>query len=172
MEKRLEHFLRSATEHGWKIIKKAQPNIALCGEVSQRFPVLPDDYRYFLERVASCANAGQAVWFNCEGEFNGDVPELAFSWNDFEKMSSEWSEGDEQVTRFWANHLPIMMSVHSDYAYVALQYEGDQCRSVVWGWAPEFEEAAVCAETFAEFIDRLTVAIRDGSDSGLIASFL
>ncbi len=38
MEKRLEHFLRSATEHGWKIIQKAQPKLALRGKVSQRCP--------------------------------------------------------------------------------------------------------------------------------------
>ena len=172
METRLDDFLRSAIEHGWKIKQKAQPTLALHGEMSQRLPALPDDYRRFLERVASCMNAGDNVWFNCEREFNGDVPESAFQWNEFEKMSSEWSEGDEQVTRFWANHLPILMSVKGDYAYVALRFDGDQYRSVVWGWAPEFEEAEVCAETFAEFLNSLTTAFREGSDSGLIASFL
>ena len=87
-------------------------------------------------------------------------------------MSREATDDDPEVRQFWANHLPIMMSVKGDYAYVALRFVKRRCRSVVWGWGPEFEEASVCAKTFAEFLGNLTEALHNGTDSGLIASFL
>jgi hypothetical protein len=118
---------------------------------------LPSDYEFFLSHVATCANAGQNAWFLTEADFNGiNVGEDTFHWNEWERITLEALQDDAdtcaRTSQFWSEHLPIMSSVHSDYAYIAIRIADG---SIMYGYAPDFEEPSRVASSFAEFLATL-----------------
>ena len=94
------------------------------------------------------------MWFICYDEFIGNS-DIAFKWNEFESMSLEAAEEDltwkEDIKFFWDNNLPIIMSVANDYAYYAINSNGE----IVLGTEPEFEEVKKTANSFEEFVNMI-----------------
>jgi len=107
-------------------------------------------YVKFLQRVASCVNAVESVWFICADDYNG-TSKSAWAWNEMEKIDLE-GEGDErttaQIVEFWNQHLPFMCSASGDYAHLALRVTGDSCGSVVEGYDVELTTVSDVAPTF------------------------
>ncbi len=90
-------------------------------------------------------------------------------------MALNWAVGErdeaarqQAIRRFWDRYFPFMLAVHSDYDYLAIDTETGK---VVHGFAPEWEEPLVVAESFANFLDQFRLAA-GGAWNGVYAIFL
>jgi len=156
---RLEQFLDTLRRARWNVVTMRDDTLDLNNLLSGRYSRIPDAYLTFLRHVAECSNPAQNAWFLCAADYNADGRDsTTFRWNEWERMSLDAAEGDEEliqnVTQFWDCHLPILSAVHSDYAYLAIALAADEYGSLVYGYGPEFEESArkVCA-SFDAFLD-------------------
>ncbi len=136
----------------WNVIEnKNDIDLELIRENLIKYHFLDDTYLNFISKVTRCSNEAHTVWFNCISEYIGDS-EIVFRWNEFEAMSLDAAEGDndwkEDIKYFWNNNIPIIMSVENGYSYYALNNEG----RVVYGFEPEFEEPQIIADSFDKFI--------------------
>lgn len=171
IDQQLDAFLDLLREEGWSV--ELRGGGELNESFSRRYPRIPEDYARFLRRVALCANADDTVWFLCADDYNDGMGGEEIAWNRFEQIELEAAEGNEGATEkvrdFWNRHLPIMMSVGGDYAYLALRVSGDEYGSVVDGYEPSFHEVTQVAPTFAEFIRLYSAALKgDAGDSVLV----
>ena len=153
----LDSFLTAARSSGWTVSRRAEPRDMSAPILVGRFGRIPVDYAFFLSHVTECVNEGQNAWFLTEADYKAqDVPENTFRWNEWELISLEACDGDvdlaKRVTDFWNAHLPIMSSVFSDYAYIAIRLSDGV---VVYGYAPDFEEPSVVCQSLAEFLVNL-----------------
>jgi SMI1 / KNR4 family (SUKH-1) len=130
-------------------------DVRLDESFSRRYPQIPEGYVKFLQKVASCVNPAETVWFLCVDDYNG-MSKSEWAWNEMEKIDLEGAQGDEQATaqivEFWNHHLPFMYSVSGDYAYLALRVTGDSYGSVVDGYDIDLTTASDVAPTFEEFV--------------------
>ena len=82
--------------------------------------------------------------------------ENAFQWNEWERISLESAEDDEEwkkeISAFWDVHFPIAMSVKDGYSYYAMSMENG---AIVYGCEPEFEECETVAECFDDFMEKI-----------------
>ena len=133
-------------------------------EFSHRYPRIPEAHAKFLGRVSSCVNAADTVWFLCADDYNGKSGS-AFAWNEFEQMELESAEDDgdqakQEIREFWDGHLPFLMSVSGDYAYLALRMSENH-GSVVAGYGPDFEGVTEVAASFDEFVRLYSAALNE-----------
>lgn len=61
-------------------------------------------------------------------------------------------KNENDITSYWNNNLPIIMSVDGEYSYYAINIESG---NVVIGYEPEYEDSSVVAEDFNTFINRV-----------------
>lgn len=134
----------------------AEGRQGVADEPFERQSLISASYGRFLSRISSCAKADDTAWFLTDDDFR-DRSDAAFAWNEFERQSLDAAEGDaewtDQITRYWSEHLPVLLSVKSGYAYFALAERGE----IVFGREPEYEEAEVVAANFDEFLAKLVV---------------
>ncbi len=153
-------------QKGWKIELKDPASLQLNPEFSQRYPTLTPDHRVFLERVRSAVSPDEKAWLLCEDDYNG-LSEVAFAWNCWEQMSLEAAEGDIELTQsvrnFWSADIPVLLSVKSHYAYLAIGADASNAGQILYGNEPEFEEATYFCESF-------TVMLEGLSGGGLVES--
>ncbi|MED1946761.1 MULTISPECIES: SMI1/KNR4 family protein [Brevibacillus] len=156
MEKIIE-FLTWAEEKGWEVKKRIDRELTLTNEIANRYPVIPEQFDQFLKRVDTCVAADEKSWFLCVNDYNREV-ELAFSWDEFKKISLESACDDDswkqEITKFWDRYLPIALSVRNGYTYYAIDL-GSEFGSIVCGSEPEFEEAEQIASSFNQFLDKI-----------------
>ena len=97
----------------------------------------------------------EKTWFLCQNEYN-NISDLAFKWNEFEKLSLEVAEDDKElkkdIKQWWDKKLPIIISVKDGYTFFAIDLENNS-GEIVRGEEPEFEETKVVANSFFEFLD-------------------
>ena len=159
---------------GWNVEPRQPAALHLPPEVNARFHRLPAEYVQFLEQVRCCVNAAETVWFLTEDDFGG-TSDSAFLWNEFEVMSLEAAENDSDlagsVTQFWYGHLPIVMSVKSGYAFLALSLTTENYGKVVIGYAPEFEDADIVCDSFQQLLSRL-LKTAETAPGTLLADFI
>lgn len=154
----IDRFIETTAVNWRTETRSAAPDgkvIARSGRLSSRYHGLPEAYRRFLSRIGSCVHRSEAAWFLTLESFAGTSNE-AFAWNEWEKISLDAAldESDRQsVQRFWDRHCPVLLSVASGYAYVALVGSGDGAGRIVSGREPEFEEARPVCATFEEFLE-------------------
>lgn len=90
--------------------------------------------------------------------------DLAFSWNEFEKISLNSAEGDDdwkqEIIKFLDRYLPVIISVRSGYAYYTIDTKSSS-GVVVYGFEPEFEEIEEVSNYFNEFLDLIIKNIID-----------
>jgi hypothetical protein len=108
----------------------------------------------FLADACGAVSADETSWFLSSSDYAG-TSGAAFSWNAWELLSLETAGDDEgwrsEIRAFWARHVPFLLSVRDDYAYLALALDGARAGAVVHGRAPEFEEADVVADSLEAF---------------------
>jgi SMI1 / KNR4 family (SUKH-1) len=159
----LDAFLELLMIEGWKIQLREPCDGNLNESFYRRYPRIPEDYTKFLQRVASCVNADDTVWFCCTDDYNGTSP-AAFAWDEFERMGLEGAREDaqkaDQIREFWDQHLPFMLSVSGDYACLSLCVSGDAYGSVVDCYEPDFEGFSEVAATFDEFVRFYIAALK------------
>lgn len=147
-----ERFADWAKKSGWSVVRSNEKR-ELPKEIIERYKNLPNDWLDFAQYFEDCVNGDSNIWFLCSYNFEDDS---AFRWNEFELISLEAAEGDEDwqadIREFWNNYLPIAMSVGGDYHYYAICTKTGE---VFEGWEPEFEEPEICAASFTDFITRI-----------------
>jgi hypothetical protein len=161
-DQELEDFLALLRSFGWEVVLRNEGKLDLGEEFNSRYRKIPEDHLKFLERVALCANSASNVWFLGEGDYNGTAGH-AFAWNEFETMSFEGYELDqnslEKIRKFWREHFPFMLSVHSDYAFLAICVSADDYGAVVAGYSPEFEDAFRVCDSFGKFVKLFSMTL-------------
>lgn len=157
MDTQLGADLLAALERkGWTVRRAAASSPLLPPALQQRYPRVPAEIAGFLEALESCVNAEETIWFLCPGDYLAG-PE-AFRWNEFELMGLEAADDPaerEKIRRFWDQHLPIMLAVHSDYDYIAVSLAEKTCGRIVHGRGDDFEDPSPVAASFAEFLGLL-----------------
>lgn len=160
-EDEIDTFLVTLKGKGWMVERTDDADLR--DTFRERYPRIPQDYLDCLRRVRLCAIAEGNVWFLCADDYNG-TNSSAFAWNEFELMELEAVEEDEEdpepVKRFSDAHLPFMLSVRADYAYLAFSLSDDDFGSVVAGYAPDFREVTPLFASFKEFTDCFAAVLR------------
>lgn len=125
----------------------------------QRYPKIPADYLNFLQSFYKLETADETSWFNSVHDFNSSNSSSEFAWNEFELQSLEALSGDAQsltiIRDFWDAHLPVVLSVKQGYAYFAIGVADHNWGQVFYGEEPEYEEAVLVADSFANWMKAL-----------------
>jgi hypothetical protein len=153
MNKQCSEFISWAKDNGWNIIGKCDYQLYLDDGILARYKEIPNSYLEFLKVVKQCITPSEKTWFICEDEYNNNS-DIAFKWNEFEVLSLEVAEDDEEwksdITMWWDKHLPIVMSVSDGYSFYAIDLSNDK-GAIVQGYEPEFEEVEKIANNLEEF---------------------
>lgn len=100
------------------------------------------------------SSPNETVWFLSVADYTG-ASESAFAWNEFEVMSTDAALSPqelESISRFWAVHLPILISVREgEYAYLAVRDDG----VIVYGAEPEFETTIPIANSLHGLLEMI-----------------
>lgn len=155
MNKKIDEFIIWANENGWDITKKSGVQLNLDSSIISRYNEIPNEYLDFLSMVKKCITPNEKAWFICEDEFNNSS-DIAFKWNEHELLSLEAAMDDyiwkSEITTWWDNYLPIVMSVDGGYSFYAIDLTNDK-DAIVRGYEPEFEEVEKVANTLEEFLE-------------------
>jgi len=155
MKNNIKQFINWAEEKKWDIIEQSKTNLNLDKEVVTRYKEIPNEYMLFMKMVERCVTPNDKTWFICESEFN-NKSETAFKWNEFELLSLEAAENDaawkSDITKWWSNYLPIVMSVDDGYSFYAIDIT-NEVGTIVRGYEPEFEEVEKVASNLDEFFE-------------------
>jgi hypothetical protein len=160
MNTEVESQLRTLRAAGWRVERVADGRRhSLPAEIVQRYPWIPPEFREFAEQTKAAVSADEKAWLLTAADFAGES-DAAFAWNEWERQSLDATDGDatlaEHIRLFWDEHLPILMSVKSGYAYFAIERT---TLRVVCGEEPEYEQPSPLASSFAELLGLL--AVRD-----------
>jgi len=155
MTKKMDEFMNWALENGWDLTRKAEIQLNLDSSIMARYNEIPSEYLDFLRIVEKCISPNEMTWFICEDEFN-QRSDSEFKWNEFELLSLEAAMDDHkwqsEITAWWDNYLPIVMSVDGGYSYYAIDLTHDK-GAIVRGYEPEFEEVEKAANNFEHFLE-------------------
>ena len=141
---------------GFKVIEN-QTEIEISKSLINRYEDLPNEYLEFLRKFKEITNKEDTAWFNLNNEYIG-ITENEFKWNEYELMSLEWSEDDDEIKKvqeFWNNHVPIIMSVKDEYQFLGICLEKEKYGEIIHGREPEFEKVKKICNNFYELIDLL-----------------
>jgi hypothetical protein len=87
--------------------------------------------------MAMVCSPDEKAWLLTEADFAG-TSGSAYAWNEWEQQSLEAAGSDEAwkatIVSFWDDHLSILFSTRSGYAFFALEKDG---LGVVYGEKPE-----------------------------------
>lgn len=141
--------LAELAHSGWKV-ELLPHRRSLPDAVVRRYPWMPADYREVIEEANLITSPDDKAWLLTFADFSGTA-NCAYAWNEWERQSLE-AAGDDQdwksrIEQFWDRHFPIMMSVKSGYAYLAIERTS---LSVVAGEDPEYEETSLVAATIPD----------------------
>lgn len=155
MNKKLNLWFK---ENEWVIKLNPTKYDWMKNEILNQWKCLPENFAGLIEDYQYLSSKDDTVWFLCGRDYayNSDN---AFKWNEFEMMSLESAEGDEEWKReikdWWSDKLPFIMSVKDGYySYYAIDFGSDK-GAILMGEEPEFEEACIVAENFDDFLERL-----------------
>ncbi len=159
MANELTYFIDKFHQYGWMVRIKDDHSVDLGSTVSDRYPRLPSEYLQFLMSVSECTNPLANAWFLCESNFNGQS-DYETHWDEWELFDIEACKADkrevEAIRAFWDTHIPIALSVKSDFAYLAIDLGDDHFGEIVYGFAPFFLEPSAVAASFGQLLIRLT----------------
>jgi len=152
MINKIGEFIVWANDNGWDIAKKSGLQLNLDSSIIARYKEIPNEYLEFLSVVEKCVTPNETTWFICENEFNNSS-DIEFKWNEYELLSLEAAMEDavwkSEITTWWDNHLPIVMSVEGGYSFYAIDLTNG---AIVRGYEPEFEEVDKVANNLEEFL--------------------
>ncbi|QNK59200.1 SMI1/KNR4 family protein [Paenibacillus sp. PAMC21692] len=155
MNKKIGEFMIWANDNNWDITKKSGHQLNLDSSIISRYHEIPNEYLDFLTVVKRCITPDEMTWFICEDEFNNSA-DTEFKWNEYELLSLEAAMDDDrlksEITAWWDNYLPIIMSVNGGYSFYAIDLTIEK-GAIVRGYEPEFEEVEKVANTLEEFFE-------------------
>ncbi|MDE6387221.1 MAG: SMI1/KNR4 family protein [Lachnospiraceae bacterium] len=155
VKKLINTFMAYMKEHGWNIEVNEMQNVSLPEAITSRYTNIPKQWLEFAKNIKQMISADETMWFLCSEDFN--MQEIgAFQWNEWELISLESAKGDteweNEIKKFWDNHLPIVMSVKGGYSYYAISIKDG---SVIHGAEPEFAECEAVASSFTDFMEKI-----------------
>ncbi len=157
MKQKIEEFLTWAESNNWEIKREKRQDEDVFNKILNRYKKIPDEFVEFLRTVDVCVMPDEKSWFLCFDDY-AETSDLAFRWNEFENMSLDSAEDDNELKKniieYWDTHLPFALSVRNDYAYYALDV-GTDFGAVVFGYEPEFEEYEKVAPSFLDFLYKI-----------------
>jgi len=155
----LQEYIELLKSKGWTVeLWDGVTPPALDPAFTLRYTRIPADYLKFLERVKVCVNSDETVWFLCLDEYN-NTSASGWAWDAMEKMDLEGGEWEkEEVVEFWNRHMPFMLSVGGEYAYLAFRVSDERFGSVVEG-CEELLRPGDCAKSFEEFVRLHSLAL-------------
>ena len=142
------------------IIKERTNTNKLSSTFLQRYNNLPTDYLEFLNEFQLITNKDDSAWFNSIEDFNGES-DSEFNWNEFEIMSLEALDDDEEtceeIRSFWNIHIPIAIAVEEEYQYLCIDLSSENYGQIYYGSEPEFEDSVdfIC-DTFTQLLELLS----------------
>lgn len=155
MSKKYLEFIDWTKKNNWDLIEKNEDSLMLKDNIVSRYKCIPDTYIELLKRVKQLISPNEKTWFLCEDEYNNNS-DIAFKWNEFELLSLEVAEDDEEwkseIISWWDEKLPIVMSVDGGYSFYAIDLS-DNKGAIVRGYEPEFEEVEEVASNIEEFLE-------------------
>lgn len=150
-----EELLACLKNQGWKIEMNMENGCVLPDEISSRYKNIAPHWYDLISGLNVLMSEDETTWFLCCKDFC-EQGENAFQWNEWEKISLESAEDDEEwkkeISAFWDTHFPIVMSVKDGYSYYAMSMEDG---AIVYGCEPEFEECETVAECFDDFMKKI-----------------
>ncbi len=149
MDQRLQEYFELLKEKGWRVEFWEGAPPALEASFADRYPRIPADYVKFLQRVKSCVNADETVWFLCIDDYNNQS-DSAWAWNEMEKTILNGTDDEmerRRIVEFWGRHMPFMYSVGGEYGYLAFRVGAEPFGSVVEG----YEDLSDASDNFASF---------------------
>lgn len=151
----IETFGDYMKENGWNFKWNEIKGNYLPETITNRYRNIPKQWLEFISSIKYLVSADETMWFLCAEDFTAKSNE-AFQWNEWELISLGSAEGDaewqNEISQFWDNHLPIVMSVKGSYSYYAIAIKDG---SIVYGSEPEFEECEIVADSFTDFIEKI-----------------
>ena len=155
VKKLINTFMAYMKEHGWNIEVNEMQNVSLPEAITSRYTNIPKQWLEFAKNIKQMISADETMWFLCSEDFN--MQEIgAFQWNEWELISLESAKGDteweNEIKKFWDNHLPIVMSVKGGYSYYAISIKDG---SFIHGAEPEFAECEAVASSFTDFMEKI-----------------
>lgn len=151
MSPKYSRLLDQISALGWTAERETSHESASVLEA--RYAWIPDSVRDFLSETRALCSPDEKVWINTCAHINGRSG-FAFAWNEWELLSVQAAREDQdellagRIAAFWDEHLPVLMSVKSGYAFFALTKDG----RIVRGEEPEFEETIPLADGFEEML--------------------
>ena len=141
---------------GWRVERATRPP-PLPDGIRQRHPELPPLALEFFSEIHACVRSDEACWLLAAADYAGPVAEEAFRWDELERIFTEDPTGGElaaKVRAYWDRYLPILLRVDGDYEFLAIGTDAgsDDFGKVVHGFAIEFDESSVIAESYADFL--------------------
>jgi hypothetical protein len=147
-------LLLEMERNGWRVEFHPHPR-ALPTDFLKRYHWLPEDHRDLIEAASVVLGPDERAWLLTVNDFSMQS-DCAFAWNEWERQSLDAADGDDvskqRIRSFWDDHLPVLMSVKSGYAYFAIERTSLR---VVRGDEPEYEVAVPLASSFLEMLQRI-----------------
>ncbi len=118
----MHKLIQDLKAKGWSVTTADHDLASLPVHVTERHKRIPDELLDVLSGIEECVAPDEKAWLLCRPDFEG-TSEAAFKWNEFELMSLEAADDDEElkqeITAYWDCHLPVYFSVRDGYGYVA-----------------------------------------------------
>lgn len=156
---------------GWTV-RPAEGRRPLPAHIDARYPAIPSPVRLFIEHLDECVRIGEQVWFLTPADYAAEAGS-GTAWNECERLEREEEEHPE-IHAFWDRHLPILHSVASDYAYLAVCVDPTSAAygRIVRGDAPEYRETVTVCGSFDELLEQIVKMQREGEPDHLADLFL
>lgn len=154
-------FIDAARSANWTVETRETTPPELATSILERYPRIPNTFLDFLSTVVVAHTADGAAWFLCEPNYNG-TSAYETKWNEWELFGIEYAcdaKGVRLTKEFWDQHLPIVLSRRSDFAYIAIDISIEHYGEIVYGFVTSFLEPTRLYPSFPEFIVGLANAI-------------
>lgn len=155
MNPELKKSLDDLRRIGWSC--KLRERIDLPQEILDRYGWIHNDVISSISELHEAINPENTLWLLTPEDYRLES-DSSFAWNEWEIISLESAKSDKSWTadikNFWDNHFPIALSVADGYAYYAIVRDG----SVVFGQGPDFEGVIPFADSYDDFIAKLSIA--------------
>ena len=156
----MHQTLQALVNKQWRIRLAQNPALCLPKSITDRYPGVPAEVTAFLLQIEEACNAEENVWFLSSAHYARSET-TGFRWNEYEHMEMEYEDDSlerRKISSFWDSHLPFMLSVHSDYDYLAVRLSPSDFGSIVHGHAPFWREPDVIAPSFDVFLSQLMIS--------------
>jgi hypothetical protein len=149
---------------GWQV-RLSKERRPLPEPIVRRYPTIPAEVASFLERLEVCASGDETSWFLTADDYARGSSE-GFGWDELERMEIEGAPPEEIAASkaFWDAHLPILLAVRGEYAYLAVVVDSasESYGSVVRGEEIEFRYTTTISQSFEAFLAKVASS-RPGS---------